>query len=291
MSCGGTTRVVMSPTGGGCVPTCQPRYTMTVISGMPSCVSKDDAGNVLASYTLTPFPFLTKDSNPYDPNSDWSKEHDAATKATYESYALAEANVDKKKKESSAFSSLQQAENARGTPAGESAYERARIAYYTLTKGDTWLDEEKDRIANTEAQPIIDGLVSQYNALKDKKQQQQSTIEVMNGVKDKVLGVKDDLKFSVKHFEKQIGDIKNQINKDKRAQTEVIAQTSSWIDVFLNWLIAIVTIIAIFFIARRFTGPGPTLEQIETKARMIRAQASMIRATKDLPEGSRSSWW
>ena len=131
--------------------------------------------------------------------------------------------------------------------------------------------------------------MAQYNALKEKKEQQQSTIEVMNGVKDKVLGVKDDLKFSVKHFEKQIGDIKNQINKDKRNQTEVIAATSSWIDVFLNWLIAIVTLVAIVLLFRRFAGPGPTLGQIETEARMMRAQAGLIRATKDLP--AKRSWW
>lgn len=193
--------------------------------------------------------------------------------------AIADAKIDKETKIATAFTALQEAENARDV--APDAYEQARITYYTLVKGDTWLQEEKERIANTEAQPMIDGFVSQYNILNEKRQQQQSTIDLMNGFKDKVLTVKDDLEFSVKNFGKQINDIKNQINKDKRDQTEIIAQTSSWIDVFLNWLIAIVTIIAIFFLARRFLRSKPqTLEEIETQARMMRAQAGLLRATR-----------
>jgi hypothetical protein len=254
---------------------------MAVISGMPSCETKDESGNTLASFTLTSYPFKPPAGSSEEDFRDWRMTQIEAGKQTREAYIVAEASLDKSKKESAAFSSLQKAENARGSPDGESAYEKARVAYYTLTKGDTWLSEEQDRIANTEAQPVIASLFSKYNSLKERREQQQSTIDVMNGVKDRVLGVRDDLKFSVTQFQKQIGDIKNQINKDKRAQTEVIAQTSSWIDVFLNWLIAIVTIIAIFLVARRFVGLAPTLEQIETKARMMRAEAGLMRAMKE----------
>lgn len=174
---------------------------------------------------------------------------------------VADASIASGVRVATAFAALQNAENARGTPAGEAAYESARIAYYTLTKGSTWPAEEQQRIATVEAQPVVNDLVSQYNGLKAKSAQQQSTIEVINGLKDKVLSVKDDLAFSVSTFQKQVDAVKNQINMDKKNQVEAVKATSSWIDTLLNWLIAITTIICIVILIRRFTRPAPGLRR------------------------------
>jgi hypothetical protein len=196
--------------------------------------------------------------------------------------AVADAKIDAATKIRTAFVTLQNAENARGTPAGESAYQSARIAYYTLTKGDSWLQEEQTRIANTEAQPVVNTFTSQYQNLTQRKDQQQRTIDVINGLRDKVLSVKDDLSFSVNTFQKQVDSIKNKINIDKKNQIETIETTTSWIDTFLNWTIAIVTIVCIVMLVRRFSRGGPSLEKLKTDAALFRAQAEYTRAKAGL---------
>jgi len=198
---------------------------------------------------------------------------------------VADASIASEVKIATAFSALQAAENARGTPAGEAAYETARIAYYTLTKGDSWLTEEQARIANTEAQPVVDGLVSQYNGIKEKRTQQRSTIEVINGLKDKVLTVKDDLAFSVDTFQKQINNIQNRINIDRKNQEDVIEKTSSWVDTVLNWLIVLATIVCIVLLVRRFAGGPSGIEKMQKETEFYRVKANLERAKKGtLPE-------
>ena len=80
----------------------------------------------------------------------------------------------------------------------------------------------------------------------------------MKGVKDTMLNVKDDLSFSVSNFQRQIGDVTNQINKDKRSQTVQLAQAKSWVEVLLNWLIVLATLLAIFLLIRYFMRPKPS---------------------------------
>jgi hypothetical protein len=196
--------------------------------------------------------------------------------------AVTDANVNKAVKIRTAFVALQTAENARGTPAGESAYQSARIAYYTLTKGDSWLQEEQTRIANTEAQPVVNTFTSQYRDLTGKKDQQQRTIDVIKGLRDKVLSVKDDLSFSVNTFQKQVDAVKNKINIDKKARIETIETTTSWIDTFLNWTIAIATIVSIVLLIRRFASGGPSLEKLRTDTALFKAQAEYTRAKASL---------
>lgn len=169
--------------------------------------------------------------------------------------AVADANIDKSTKLSTAFNKLQETENARDT--APDAYQTARVAYYTLLKGDTWINEEKNRVANAEAQPIINTLVDKYRNLQYTRSRQQAVIDSMNNVKESVLGVKDDLDFSVSNFQKHIDDIKNQINKDKRDQNIQLAKATTWIEVLLNWMIILVSLIAIYFLARYFMRPKP----------------------------------
>jgi hypothetical protein len=174
--------------------------------------------------------------------------YEAEFKRFNDALAIADAKVDKNTKLTTAFNTLQDAENARDT--APDAYQSARVAYYTLLKGDTWLNEEKNRVANSEAQPVINNFLDKYKSLQYTRSRQQAVIDSMNNVKQSVLGVKDDLDFSVSNFQKHINDIKNQINKDKRDQTVQLAKATSWIEVLLNWLIGLASLIAIFFLAR-----------------------------------------
>lgn len=57
-------------------------------------------------------------------------------------------------------------------------YERARIAYYTLLRGQGWLAQEKSRVAKEEVEPVLSSYKQRYNALLG-EQQIQSTFKTM----------------------------------------------------------------------------------------------------------------
>jgi hypothetical protein len=165
-----------------------------------------------------------------------------------EKFTVAMGKVDKEKQTRTAFVNLQAAEDVRDQ--SPDAYEKARIAYYTLTKGDSWLNDEQKRLVNTDAQPIVDNYLNAYSNIVSLKDQQQQTIDAVNGVKDNVIGVTDDMRFSVASFEKQLTEIKNQIEVDKKKKVVEVATYSSWFDLIMNILIALVTCVAIFFVAK-----------------------------------------
>ncbi len=51
-------------------------------------------------------------------------------------------------------------------------YERARIAYFTLLKGQGWLQKEKKRIGDSEVAPLVKNYTDKYNALKEEVKMQ-----------------------------------------------------------------------------------------------------------------------
>ena len=242
---------------GACVVKCPTMYTLQVVEGVPSCVAKDSNGATITSFGLTSVAPETDDSLSGTSYINWGPNFVDAYDTFTQDLALANATVGTTTRREQLFNALQAAENARGTPAGEDAYQSARVAYYTLTQGDGWAETERERIAQTKAQPIIDGLVSQYNNLKAKQTEQASTIQVINGLRDKVLTVKDDMAFSVRTFQKQVDNIKNQINIDKKNQVDATKATVSWIEVVLNWMIAIATLVCIFLLLRYFARSRP----------------------------------
>jgi hypothetical protein len=148
-----------------------------------------------------------------------------------------------------AFKELQQAENARDK--SPQAYQDARIRYYTLLQGESWLDEERKRISDAEAMPKITGYLQTYTDMSTRLDQQRKTLDIVQGVKDRILSMKDDFAYTTNTFAKQIGDLKNQITIEKR-QTEMEKQeVVSWIDVGLNILIILLTSVAVIVVVRK----------------------------------------
>lgn len=162
--------------------------------------------------------------------------------------AIAQGKVNKEEQIAGAFQKLQDAENVRDQ--SPDAYELARIAYYTLTQGDSWLEKEKQRIANTEAQPIVDQYMDAYTDLVNRTQQQQQTIDAVDGIKDNLISVTDDMRFSVGAFEKQINEIKNQVQIAKRNKTQEVQTVSYWFDFILNILLCIAVVVVIYYVWR-----------------------------------------
>lgn len=251
----------LQPNGASCVIQCPTvkNYEMTSSGGMFYCTHTSDKSISVQLMPVPVYPYFEqvgpfrKPLRAYEPNLSYKM---LPNKQVYQNevdrfasaIAIADEKISRNDKLNTAFRSMQDAENARDT--APDAYQTARVAYYTLLKGDTWVQEEKNRVANAEAQPVINNLLDKYKSLQYTRSRQQAVIDSMNNVKQSVLGVKDDLDFSVSNFQRHLEDIKNQINKDKRDQDIQLAKATSWIEVLLNWLIVLASLIAIFFLGR-----------------------------------------
>ena len=181
--------------------------------------------------------------------TEFSTEKDRFEKAITVVYA----NIDKQKKINDAFRDLQAAENARDQ--SPEAYQAARNAYYTLLKGDAWINEEKQRIAGVEVAPEVRKYRDAVNAINVRTQEQQKTIDVVNGIKDKVISLKDDFKYSVNTFGDQLEKVKVQLNMENRSRQEVKEKSWSWMDIGLNVLLVIVLLYAVYTMVRRYFIP------------------------------------
>lgn len=148
-----------------------------------------------------------------------------------------------------AFKELQQAENT--SDRSPQAYQDARIRYYTLLRGESWLNEERNRIAQTEAMPKIVGYLQNYTDMSTRLDQQRRTLDIVRGVKDKLLSLKDDFAYTTNTFAKQIGELKNQIEIEKRQSRAEKQDLVSWIGVGLNALIVLLTIVAVLVVMRK----------------------------------------
>ena len=232
------------------------RYEM----GTAKCVYKSDPAYSLTMNVLgAPFfkgttldELKTEDVKIH---ADFVKERDRVNNEFNVLYA----NIEKNKKLNDAFIALQAAENARDT--APDAYRIARTLYYTLLKGEDWKNEEKERISKVEVDPIIveykknrDSALTQYN-------NQRKTVEVVTGLKDKVLSLKDEFKYSVDTFTHQLDKVQTAINMERRGRdTETKVDPWSWFDLFLNGAIVLGLLYAVSVLySKIFRRPATTL--------------------------------
>jgi undecaprenyl pyrophosphate phosphatase UppP len=85
----------------------------------------------------------------------------------------------------------------------------------------------------------------------------------VNGIKDKVLSLRDDFKYSVNTFGDQIERVKTQIAIENRTrEKEDVDRSSAWINIILNVLLVAVLAYAAYvlvrkvFFPRRFVAPA-----------------------------------
>ena len=145
------------------------------------------------------------------------------------------ANIDKQQKIDDAFRDLQKAENARAE--SPEAYQVARTAYYMLLKGKPWISEERDRVAKAEVEPEIQKYKSAIEGITAQRQQQDKTMDVVRGVKDKVISLKDDFKYSADTLNDQLEKLKIQINMEQRGREKEKSNLWPWVDTILNILL------------------------------------------------------
>jgi hypothetical protein len=228
-----------------CVPTCptQKGFEFRMKDGVPACVYKQDNSIYfnLSSVSVNAS----------------AQAVSTAINQSQQDAAVQIAKIDKNDQLRNAFQSLQDAENARDK--APDAYNTARVSYYTLLKGDGWKQEEAERVAKSEVLPKLNEYQTQLQTIQNQQNIQQKTIDIVKGVKDNVLSLKDDMKYSVDTFQKQIGILKNQIQieQHKSQQTEDVVWTL--LDTLLNMLLLATLLGLIVVTYRKFfvTQPQP----------------------------------
>jgi predicted transposase YbfD/YdcC len=237
-------------------------------NGTFKCVYKTDPSNAITLNTLGAqfFDGTTLDNlkaaNP-TVHLDFTKEQDRVKN----DFEVLYANIDKQQKLKDAFLALQAAENARDT--APEAYQAARTLYYTLLKGDDWKNEEKDRIAKAEIQPLVDQYARSRETALLQYNNQRKTVEVVTGIKDKVLSLKDEFKYSVNTFTDQLDKVKNAINMERRGrETETKVDPWSWFDLLLNLAIVVGLLYAVYVLySKIFRAPVSTTLLVQQPVR------------------------
>jgi hypothetical protein len=242
-----------------CVYSCPENrgFILQSVGGNPHCVYKDDTQHKLPLTQVDAMFVNVNDTQPLTLQRVQTMSPEAfnrfktAKDNFNRDFPVLNEKIDKQVRLRDAFKALQDAENVRDQ--SPEAYQQARVRYYTLLKGDTWKNEEKNRIAKAEVEPVVRRFQEMRDQSLNQIRQQQVTRDVVTGVKDKVVSLRDELKYSVDTFGRQITDIKNQIhiqNQKRHFEKEKVSSTE-WIDWLLNGLIIILLAIGIFMLVTR----------------------------------------
>ena len=258
------------PYQGGCVRECpESQFLFLTSNNQPRCVSKTDSTKQVM---LTPVGSIQVAKGKPLPTLESLRQSDPARYAPFKTEAdrvdaelrVILSEVDKKKQIDDAFKALQQAENVRDK--SPEAYGKARIAYYSLTKGPEWVEGEKARVAKVEVEPEISKYRMSFDSLTSRQQNQQRTQDIMKSVQEGVLTMKDDVQYTTGIFKEQIDNLKNQINMERRGREKPVSDTGDfykWVDALLNLFIISGLIYSVFVFWKKLRpAPQPTYAPI-----------------------------
>ena len=139
------------------------------------------------------------------------------------------------------------------------AYEQARIAYYTLKDGQSWLSKEKERLARDHVAPVLKSQDSQFNALQSELGTHSKVAQYAKDLQDKQVGDEEDARF----LQKKYVDEENKANAANRLFELGSYPTSSWIT-FFQVAIALIGLFIVYQIAvlqkgSKWIFPEPTV--------------------------------
>jgi hypothetical protein len=234
-----------------CVMTCPTGFELRTVDGAQRCVNKNDPNITIHLVPQTAVPRTNGDDslfriNDLDPTSDAGLRYRAEASRFKAEVAAARGNVSREKEIAAAALALQNA-------APGDATTLAKAAYMQLTGDPDSVTRQLDEAAESDAQKMTDRFRSEYQFLKNQATQQQTTLDLVNSVKDKLFSIKDDMLYSVGVFDKQVKDIRNQINLNKR-QREQATDYGKWLSMGLNVAIVLALIFAIYVVGSKAMG-------------------------------------
>lgn len=126
----------------------------------------------------------------------------------------------------------------------------ANINYALLSLPVDATEAEKAEVYTDIISKDVDVYIDQFQFLNNQVLQQQQTLDLVNNVKDNIGTVKDDMAYSVGTFNKQISDIRNQININRKMQAQA-TDYGKWMGIGLNVLIVLALLFLLFTVGRR----------------------------------------
>jgi hypothetical protein len=241
---------------GQCVIQCpvDKGFSFKLVDGVPNCVHDRQTElkiqlNPLPSLPIPldqPMPSIERIRSPGETVGPFKAEYDRFQKE----FPVVEAKIKKTTALEDAFKELQDAENSRDK--SPQAYQDARMKYYTLLNGEEWVNEEKQRIAKAEVDPVAAKFKTEFENKSLLVEQQGKTIDVVNGLKDRVLSIRDELGYSVNAFRKQIDELRSQILIERKKGEMKERTAFDWLNLILNVLLVIGLLFAAFTIFRKF---------------------------------------
>jgi len=115
--------------------------------------------------------------------------------------------------------------------------------------------------ATATAQASVDRYTLSFTALQGQKDQLQKTMDVMSSARGLYSEVSEDLHYSVNQFSQNISDIQNEINITNRKITP--PSWWPWLDMFLNVLLVLVLLYAIYVVVTKVMYVRPAVTQIQ----------------------------
>ncbi len=144
---------------------------------------------------------------------------------------------------------LLNAENGRAAdPAG---YQRARVNYYTLLFGDTWVNDERERVRAAVVEPAAQRYLTQVMGLQSQLDSQSKYSDIVRNTSESVLSAKDNFQYVVNKFSEQLDKIHVETEKKRKEAKARDLSFLSTIDDVLNWAIIILLLIAVGAVAYR----------------------------------------
>jgi hypothetical protein len=132
--------------------------------------------------------------------------------------------------------------------AGTAAQETANQRYLELTNSP----DVVQAMHRSKIESDVNEFINEYQFLNAQMHQQQQTLDLVNSVKDNLLTVKDDMEYSVGTFSKQISDIRNQININRKSH-QLANDYGRWLSIGLNVFIVLALIFLLFTVGRQAT--------------------------------------
>jgi hypothetical protein len=132
---------------------------------------------------------------------------------------------------------------------GTEAYEKARIAYYTLLNGQGWLNTEKQRIATEVVEPVLKQYKTNYDALKGEKKSQAVFTNLSNMLKSQEEADQSTNAFLKKEMtsDKDRADVLNRLNQLNAGTPVSQPAPTSYIPMIVDLLIALLAIGVLYF--------------------------------------------
>ena len=235
-----------------CVMSCPTGFELRMVDGAQRCVSTVDS-NVTVHLTALAAVSRTVGDNSSFSISDLRESHpDEYTRYSAEKTRFAH-EMDAARGQISRAAEIAAAATALQNAAPGEATDLAKAKYMELTGDPDTAAYTAEQAASAAAQKGVDRFISEYQFLANQATQQQSTLDLIRGVKDKLLTVKDDMEFSVGTFGKQVEDIRNQININKRKREQAM-DYGKWLSMALNVAIVAALVFALFVFGRKAVG-------------------------------------